>query len=127
MHNLPIVCQSFEYNVFNPPSGQTCEAYAASFIQANGGYLGNPSATTACQYCQYRVGDEFYTCAAAGWSHGAATDRLDSPLNLSYDNRWRDRMSSRAVRFLYPDETRSGHLYRLHRYALSEHIHSDRH
>ncbi len=59
--------------VFNPPSGQTCAAWAGDFIGYYGGYLENPNATDACQYCQYQVGDEFYT-----------------PLNIEYGDRWRN-------------------------------------
>ncbi|KAF9041170.1 hypothetical protein BDP27DRAFT_1435091 [Rhodocollybia butyracea] len=46
---------------------------ANDFVTAAGGYLNNPNATSSCEYCEYAVGDEFYT-----------------PLNISYDNRWRD-------------------------------------
>lgn len=73
LHGLPITCKSDEFSVFSPPSGQTCEEWAGPFVEAFGGYLDDPSATDACQYCQYKVGDEFFT-----------------PLNISYDNRWRD-------------------------------------
>ncbi len=70
---LVIKCQSDEFAIFNPPSGETCQQWAGAFVDANGGYLNNPNATSSCQYCQYSVGDEYYT-----------------PLNISFDNRWRD-------------------------------------
>ncbi|KAH9948182.1 ABC-2 type transporter-domain-containing protein [Amylocystis lapponica] len=73
LHGLPITCQSEEFTVFPPPIGQTCREWAGTFVSAFGGYLDNPNDTSACRYCQYASGDEFYT-----------------PLNISYDNRWRD-------------------------------------
>jgi len=73
LHGLAIQCQSDEFSVFSPPSGQTCQKWAGAFVSAAGGYLNNPNATTSCQYCEYSVGDEFFT-----------------PLNISYGNRWRD-------------------------------------
>ncbi|KAI6120967.1 pleiotropic drug resistance ABC transporter [Pisolithus croceorrhizus] len=73
LHGLPIVCSSDEFAVFNPPSNQTCFEWAGEFVSAFGGYLNNPNATVACQYCQYKIGDEYLT-----------------PLNISFSNRWRD-------------------------------------
>ncbi|KIK62247.1 hypothetical protein GYMLUDRAFT_42191 [Collybiopsis luxurians FD-317 M1] len=73
LHGLPVNCKSDEFNVFNPPSGETCYQWANDFVNVFGGYLNNPNATSSCQYCQYQFGDEFYT-----------------PLNISFDNRWRD-------------------------------------
>ncbi|KAI6133706.1 pleiotropic drug resistance ABC transporter [Pisolithus croceorrhizus] len=73
LHGLPIVCASDEFSVFNPPSSQTCFEWAGEFVSAFGGYLNNPNATAACQYCQYKVGDEYFT-----------------PLNINFSNRWRD-------------------------------------
>ncbi|KAF8555113.1 pleiotropic drug resistance ABC transporter [Imleria badia] len=73
LHGLVIECASDEFNVFNPPANQTCQEWAGDFVNAFGGYLDNPLATTMCRYCQYSVGDEFFT-----------------PLNISFDNRWRD-------------------------------------
>jgi len=73
LHGLVIRCQSDEFALFNPPSGQNCQQWAGDFVNANGGYLNNPNATSNCQYCQYSVGDEYYT-----------------PLNIKFSNRWRD-------------------------------------
>jgi len=73
LHGLVIKCQSSEFTVFNPPSGQTCQDWAGDFVSAFGGYLDNPSDSQSCRYCQYAVGDEFFT-----------------PLNIKYSNRWRD-------------------------------------
>jgi len=73
LHGLVIRCNPDEFAVFSPPSGQTCQAWAGDFVNAFGGYINNPNATDACQYCQYSVGDQFFL-----------------PLNISFDNRWRD-------------------------------------
>ncbi|KAF4578418.1 hypothetical protein EYR36_000225 [Pleurotus pulmonarius] len=73
LHGLVITCKPDEFAVFNPPSGETCAAWAGAFVSVAGGYLDNPDDTSACRYCQFRVGDEFF-----------------EPLNISYSNRWRD-------------------------------------
>ncbi|KAL0571220.1 ATP-binding cassette transporter snq2 [Marasmius crinis-equi] len=73
LHGLSIQCRSDEFAVFNPPSGQTCQQWAGDFVNTFGGYLDDQNATEACRYCQYQKGDDFYT-----------------PLNIDFDNRWRD-------------------------------------
>jgi ABC-type multidrug transport system ATPase subunit len=73
LHGLEITCKPEEFARFNPPSGQTCLAWAGDFVKAAGGYLDNPNDSDACRYCQYRVGDEFFL-----------------PLNIRYSHRWRD-------------------------------------
>ncbi len=70
---LTITCKSDEFSVFTPPSGETCYSWANDFVMSFGGYLDNPNSTDACRYCQYSVGDEFYT-----------------PLNMNYSDRWRN-------------------------------------
>ena len=70
---LAITCKSDEFAIFNPPLGQTCSQWAQPFVDAFGGYLDNLNATSACRYCQYKVGDEFFV-----------------PLNISQETRWRD-------------------------------------
>jgi ATP-binding cassette subfamily G (WHITE) protein 2 (SNQ2) len=73
LHDRPVVCRPEEYNRFTAPPGQTCGEYMQAFFQASGpGYLLN-NATDQCEYCAYKVGDQFY-----------------SPLGLDYANRWRD-------------------------------------
>ncbi|KAG6331298.1 hypothetical protein ID866_7790 [Astraeus odoratus] len=73
LHGLPIRCAQNEFVVFNPPTNQTCAEWAGDFVTAFGGYLDDPDATTACHYCHYAVGDEFFL-----------------PLNMRFENRWRD-------------------------------------
>lgn len=73
LHDLRINCAPEEFSRIQPPSGQTCQQWLSPFVTSSGGYLENPNATSDCDYCQYRVGDEFFTT-----------------LNYSYSNRWRD-------------------------------------
>lgn len=73
LHGLKITCKPEEFAVFNPPSGQTCAAWAQDFVNAAGGYLDNPNDSAACRYCRYSVGDEFFL-----------------PLNIRYSHRWRE-------------------------------------
>ena len=73
LHDMPVRCAPQELNTFTAPSNMTCGDYMEPFFSRGGaGYLVN-NATQDCQYCAYKVGDEFY-----------------GPLGLSFDNRWRD-------------------------------------
>ncbi|KAF0321220.1 bmr1-like protein [Colletotrichum asianum] len=73
LHDLKVACTSAEFNPFKAPDGQTCGEYMQPFFERGGpGYLANNN-TQDCEYCAYKVGDEFYT-----------------PLGLAFDNRWRD-------------------------------------
>ncbi|KAL8748262.1 MAG: hypothetical protein Q9184_007454, partial [Pyrenodesmia sp. 2 TL-2023] len=73
LHDRPVVCTQSELNVFSAPDGQTCGDYMASFFANDGpGYIVN-NATSLCEYCAYKVGDEF-----------------SQPLGLDFNNRWRD-------------------------------------
>ncbi|ORZ27232.1 ABC-2 type transporter-domain-containing protein [Lobosporangium transversale] len=73
LYNLKVECADSEYNVFQPPSGQACGEYAASFLQQAPGYLNNPNDTSNCRYCQYSKGQDFY-----------------KGLNMDISYRWRD-------------------------------------
>ncbi|WPG98335.1 Hypothetical protein R9X50_00112400 [Acrodontium crateriforme] len=73
LHDRPVVCTAAELNSFTAPAGESCGEYMSAFFAAGGpGYLVN-NATEACQYCAYKVGDQFY-----------------EPLGISFDHRWRD-------------------------------------
>ncbi|TVY83887.1 ABC transporter G family member [Lachnellula suecica] len=73
LHDRPVTCKESELNPFTAPAGQNCGEYMSNFFKAGGpGYIVN-NATSACQYCAYKVGDQFY-----------------SGLGLNFDNRWRD-------------------------------------
>ncbi|KAI5464881.1 ABC-2 type transporter-domain-containing protein [Mariannaea sp. PMI_226] len=73
LHGLPVVCKPHELNAFTAPPNMTCGEYMQPFFERGGsGYLIN-NATKDCEYCAYKVGDEFY-----------------KTFNLTFDNRWRD-------------------------------------
>lgn len=73
LHDLPVKCTPSEFNRFRAPDGQNCGEYMQNFFK-NGapGYLLN-NATNMCEYCAFKVGDEFY-----------------APLGYEFGNRWRD-------------------------------------
>ncbi|KAK0640847.1 ATP-binding cassette transporter [Cercophora newfieldiana] len=73
LHEMPVTCAPEELNRFNAPEGQTCGEYMAPFFERGGaGYIVN-NATSLCEYCAFKVGDQFY-----------------EKLGMSFDNRWRD-------------------------------------
>lgn len=73
LHGLPVNCKPKELNSFPAPPGQDCGGYMSEFFQRGGpGYLAS-NATDICEYCAYRVGDQFY-----------------NTLQLSFGHRWRD-------------------------------------
>ncbi|KAH6647755.1 ABC-2 type transporter-domain-containing protein [Truncatella angustata] len=73
LYELPVTCNNNEYNSFSAPDGQACGDYMQSFFDAGGvGYI-RDNATSACEYCAYKIGNQFY-----------------EPLGFSYSNRWRD-------------------------------------
>ena len=73
LEGRPVNCQPGEWNVFTAPPGQTCGEYMAPYF-ANGGlgYI-RDNATSTCEYCAYKIGQQFY-----------------EPLGFSFENRWRD-------------------------------------
>ncbi|KAL1957037.1 hypothetical protein VTO42DRAFT_6414 [Malbranchea cinnamomea] len=73
LHDRSVTCNPIEYNTFTAPPGQDCGTYMQSFFASGGpGYLVS-NATDVCQYCAYKVGDEFY-----------------HTFQMKYENRWRD-------------------------------------
>jgi ATP-binding cassette subfamily G (WHITE) protein 2 (SNQ2) len=73
LHDRPVVCRTSELQTFTAPNGQTCGDYMSTYFNEGGaGYLVN-NLTSACEYCAYKVGDQFY-----------------SPLGFEFSNRWRD-------------------------------------
>ncbi|KAK5258903.1 ATP-binding cassette transporter snq2 [Exophiala xenobiotica] len=73
LHGLPVVCKPHELNSFPVPPGGDCGSYMAEFFERGGaGYLVS-NVSDVCQYCAYKVGDQFY-----------------EPLQLSFGDRWRD-------------------------------------
>jgi len=67
-----VTCDQSELNIFNPPTGETCQSFAGAFVEVTGKLL-NPDATSACEYCRYSVGDQYL-----------------QTLNMSFDDRWRN-------------------------------------
>ncbi|RMZ68192.1 abc transporter [Pyrenophora seminiperda CCB06] len=73
LHDRKVTCKPAEFNRFNAPAGQDCGTYMSDFFASGApGYLLN-NATNACEYCAYKIGDEFY-----------------KPLGYEFGNRWRD-------------------------------------
>ncbi|KAJ1324848.1 ATP-binding cassette subfamily G (WHITE) member 2 SNQ2 [Microdochium nivale] len=73
LDGVPVVCNANELQLFNAPGGSTCGEYMEPFFSSGGlGYIVN-NATSACEYCAYKIGNQFY-----------------EPLGFHFDNRWRD-------------------------------------
>lgn len=73
LHELPVNCAENELNSFTAPAGQTCGEYMEPYFNAGGiGYIVDNS-TSSCQYCAYKVGDQYYEA-----------------IGMTFDNRWRD-------------------------------------
>lgn len=61
---VSVVCAAGEAAVLVPPPGESCLQYAGAWLESmNGGmgsgYLINPNAMTACEYCPYKSGAEY--------------------------------------------------------------------
>ncbi|KAJ3045021.1 hypothetical protein HDV00_012442 [Rhizophlyctis rosea] len=69
LSGLKVQCDQMELTTFEPTSGQTCIQYAQTFINNAGGYISNPDATSACQFCRYNVGDDYLSTLAWSYSH----------------------------------------------------------
>jgi ATP-binding cassette subfamily G (WHITE) protein 2 (SNQ2) len=61
LYGLNIQCADSELITFQPPTGQSCSAWANGYIERTTGYLTNPNAMTDCKYCTYATGEEFYS------------------------------------------------------------------
>jgi ABC-type multidrug transport system ATPase subunit/ABC-type multidrug transport system permease subunit len=73
LHGRTVECTTSELQHFTAPPGQNCGDYMSAFFESGGaGYIVN-NATQACEYCAYKVGDQFYTA-----------------LEFNFDHRWRD-------------------------------------
>lgn len=67
--NTNVVCADNEYLNFQPPSGQTCGAYMQQYIDAAGGYLQNPGATSDCSFCSIDSTNTFLAAVSSSYSH----------------------------------------------------------
>jgi len=63
-----VTCSAAEVSVFDPPSGQTCAEYLTAFLNASGGALQNPSATSDCRFCSYTNADQFLAGSSIHYS-----------------------------------------------------------
>jgi ATP-binding cassette subfamily G (WHITE) protein 2 (SNQ2) len=73
LHGRTVECTNGELQRFTAPGTETCGSYMTPYFAAGGpGYITN-NATSSCEYCAYKTGDEFFT-----------------PLGYAFDNRWRD-------------------------------------
>ncbi|KAF9399449.1 hypothetical protein BGX21_006228 [Mortierella sp. AD011] len=69
LHNVEVRCTPEEFSVFDAPPGQTCETYAAEFMKTATGYINNPNATSGCEYCQYSLGQDYYSALSFDYSY----------------------------------------------------------
>uniref|UniRef100_V5EA64 ATP-binding multidrug cassette transport protein n=2 Tax=Kalmanozyma brasiliensis (strain GHG001) TaxID=1365824 RepID=V5EA64_KALBG len=93
LHDLPVVCRREDLAIFDPPQGQTCGAYALQWVQSVGGQLVNPDATSACEFCQFQVGDQFAATLGATWEFrwkgvGIVAGYTIGQLGLAYVAYW---------------------------------------
>lgn len=58
VHNKPVICAPDEFNILDPPEGQTCGEFLGTYLENNPGYLVNHDATENCQYCPFSVQDQ---------------------------------------------------------------------
>ena len=73
LHGVEVVCKQGELNAFSAPPNMTCGEYMEPFFERGGsGYL-VANNTQDCEYCAYKVGDEFY-----------------GTFEMNFDHRWRD-------------------------------------
>lgn len=73
LHGSLVRCSPSEFSLFEAPEGMTCGEYMQAFFDSGGpGYIIDNN-TSSCEYCAYKIGDEFY-----------------NPLSISFDTRWRD-------------------------------------
>ncbi|KAK8029717.1 bmr1-like protein [Apiospora rasikravindrae] len=74
LESLPVKCAPSELNTFNAPEGMSCGDYMKNYFDSptGVGYIVD-NATSACEYCAYKVGNEFY-----------------EPLGFNFSNHWRD-------------------------------------
>ncbi|KAK6457757.1 ABC-2 type transporter-domain-containing protein [Scheffersomyces xylosifermentans] len=69
LHGRQIHCSKTELAIFNPPSGQTCQEFVGAFVEASGGYLNNPNATSDCGFCRYKNADQFLLTVSVKYSY----------------------------------------------------------
>ncbi|KAF5575236.1 ATPase [Fusarium pseudocircinatum] len=73
LDGTPVECSSEETAKFDAPQGQTCREYAGAFADSVGGYLLNPNASSACEFCPMTSGNDYL-----------------ASLNINASDKWRD-------------------------------------
>lgn len=68
LHGRELSCRPEEVSEFNPPPGQSCGQYLASYLRIAPGKLLNPNAYASCQYCPLRTADQFLAGNKVYWS-----------------------------------------------------------
>lgn len=68
MHGRLVTCSAAETSIFNPPSGQTCGTYLASYLENAPGQLQNPNDTESCRYCSLSIADQYLAGSNIYWS-----------------------------------------------------------
>ncbi|KAJ2118700.1 ATP-binding cassette transporter snq2 [Coemansia sp. RSA 720] len=64
-----MVCKPEELFTFESPSNSTCNEYAGECIKNAVGYMTNPDANSACEYCPYAMGDEYLVTLSWNFTH----------------------------------------------------------
>ncbi|PYH36673.1 uncharacterized protein BO87DRAFT_353950 [Aspergillus neoniger CBS 115656] len=67
LHGRPVECSTSELSVFDPPSNYTCGQYMQKYVEAAGGQVYNPNATSACEYCSMTIADEYLALRWVYW------------------------------------------------------------
>ncbi|KAH8684346.1 putative ABC multidrug transporter [Tricladium varicosporioides] len=73
LHNTTVTCTSRELNILQPPSAMSCGQFMTPFLSLGIGTIYNPNATSDCEFCRYKDGDQYL-----------------KGLSMSWDHRWRD-------------------------------------
>jgi len=68
-NGVPLICETSELNIFQPPQGQTCGEWGNPYTLAVKGLVYNPDATSNCEYCAFANGDQFLASLNLYWSH----------------------------------------------------------
>ncbi|OAA69680.1 ABC-2 type transporter [Cordyceps fumosorosea ARSEF 2679] len=67
LHGRQVECTMQETQIFDPPAGETCGSYLQPLAGQAPGTLQNPGATADCQYCAYKVADQFLAGSKIYW------------------------------------------------------------
>lgn len=73
LNTIPVEYTISETARFHAPPKQTSQSYVGGFVSASTGYFRSPGATADCQYCPYRLGNDY-----------------SSTLNTQASDKWRD-------------------------------------